>query len=356
MMLRKLLSRMLDAAEGVDVVGTASNGEEALEQIEKLRPDIVTLDIQMPKLDGIGVLRAAPKRFGTDAPAFLVCSSLTKAGSDESLLAMRLGAADFIAKDTAQVSIQNGSFQKDLVAKIRAIVAGHRRRRTSAIQPVAARSVKPEAFVAPDRLRLAVIGSSTGGPPVLETLVSSLPAQTRAGIVIAQHMPAVFTQSLAERLDRVCKVRVKLAEQGERVQPSTVYIGEGGKHVRVRRMGTQLILDVSGEPEHALYKPSVNELFSSAAKAVGSGVLGIVVTGMGDDGRVGAAEIKKSGGVVIAQDETTSVVWGMPRAVTDDGTAVANFDPAGLAASLVCSQQLGGGGSAGGDWASRRSA
>lgn len=319
-LMRKIISQMIASDPAMRVVDTARNGADAVEKALALRPDVITLDVEMPVMDGLAALRKLRAQCPAPQPAILMCSSMTSNGSHESLAALRLGAADVISKDADLV---NGAaaMRDELVAKVRAIAGPTRRQ--PAPKPLTGRPPPP---LAPGT-RLIVIGSSTGGPPVLEQILSRLPADLPAPVVVAQHMPALFTKSLADRLDSHCAVTVVHAEDRQPLHPGTVYIVPGGQHGRIRTAGAGLRLEISGEPAAALYKPSVNELFRSAAEAVGHRAAGVMLTGMGEDGAAGSQVLHAAGGPIIAQSAETCVVYGMPKAVVERGLAVAAASP-----------------------------
>ncbi len=347
--MRKAIARMIESEPGLQVVAQACDGREGVEFVKQHKPDVVTLDIEMPNLDGLSALReivALP-----DRPAVLMCSSLTTEGSRSALDALRLGASDFIAKDASHFSVKIDSIRDELVEKIKAIGAGRVRR-----------SMRPSTAVAPGRpgvvatsatsvrvseADLIAIGSSTGGPPVLERILTALPTSAPA-VVVAQHMPSLFTRSMAERLAGVCKVPVHHAEHRAMVVQGHVYIGEGGKHLRVMRgPGGRACLEISDQPAAAPYKPSVNELLTSVASLFGHRAVGVVLTGMGDDGMLGAQAMRRAGATVLAQDAESSVVYGMPRAVAESGAATASLPPdqiAAVLARLACPRNVGGAG------------
>jgi len=329
--MRKALSRVIEAEPGFELAGTARNGLEGVEKVKALRPDAVTLDIEMPELDGLGALT----RIMSECPTpVLMCSSLTTEGSHAALTALRLGAVDFLAKDPIEVAKGTSGFAEKLVMKLRTLGASR----------VGGKKPKPVEGAATSRMTptfrplqfdVVLIGSSTGGPPVLEEIVAALPADMSAPVVIAQHMPLLFTQAMTERLDRVGKVRVVLGSDGARLEAGVVYVCPGGSHGRVvRGERGELRLEVGSEPKKALYKPSVDELFLSGAKSVGARCLAVVLTGMGDDGLVGGRELKSRGSVLLAQDAETSVVYGMPRAVAVAGLTMASLTPEQVGAAL----------------------
>lgn len=330
--MRRAISSILGADASLTVVDTARDGHDALEKIAKLQPDVVTLDIEMPVMDGIAVLTRL-KSLPPPRPAVLVCSTLTAQGSQMALKAMALGAVDFIEKNPDALGSGDVQARKDLVQKVRAVAP---RIRASALRATPASRPPADFSLAGKSFDAVVIGSSTGGPPVLEAICPAFPASFPAPVVIAQHMPALFTRSMSERLAGICKLKVVHAEQGCTLAPGSLYITVGGRHSRVlRQPGTaRLLLEVSDEPKTALYKPSVNELFHSAA-ALRERALGIMLTGMGDDGSLGAKAMHSSGATILAQSGETCAVYGMPRAVVAAQAATASLSPEDIARAIA---------------------
>ncbi|MDX9911291.1 MAG: chemotaxis-specific protein-glutamate methyltransferase CheB [Phycisphaerales bacterium] len=340
--MRTALSRMLAGEADVEVVATARDGEDALTKIRAHHPDVVMLDIEMPKLSGLDVLRALRTDFpASDRPAVLVCSTLTTQGSHAALDAMRLGAADYITKDVSSFAGGTETLRADVLSKIRAVGGSRHQgatttpaRRGSPHAPATHVSTEIPAFDA-SAFDLLLIGSSTGGPPILETVLCGLPRDLAIPVVVAQHMPALFTKSLSERLDQSCRVRVVHVSSREPLEGGRIHIIEGGKHGHIHRsLAGRLSLEVKPEPFDEVYKPSVNVLFETGAKACGSRCLGVVLTGMGEDGLVGARPLHKAGGTILAQNAATCAVYGMPRAVTEAGLARASLDPEQLARAM----------------------
>lgn len=342
--MRRALRMALEADRLFEVVGVARDGREALEMTQRLDPDVLTLDVEMPSLNGLDTLKELRALRLARRPAVLMCSSLTASGSETALEAMRLGAADVIAKDTAAFGGNAAVFGQELRDKVKAIGQRNAARRGAAPRPdTPARGpaqtrggARPVDVVASlEHIEAVVVGSSTGGPPVLETMISALPASFPWPVLVAQHMPALFTRSLADRLNRLCQAKVQLAHHGDRAEPGVVYVAEGGQHLRVQRGRGGLTLEVSPEPASAFYKPSVDELVASAAATLGARALGVIVTGMGEDGRKGCERLVAAGGRVLSQDEASCVVYGMPRAVAENGLSSATGTPEDLAAALV---------------------
>jgi two-component system, chemotaxis family, protein-glutamate methylesterase/glutaminase len=331
--MRKALTALLASDKSIEVVDTALHGEDALKKIALHKPDVVTLDIEMPVMDGLTCLskiRLMPE----PRPAVLVCSTLTVAGSQHALKALRLGATDVICKEPDQIGAGNERTRTDIIARVKAIAPGAR---AASLKPANA-TAKPAAREwqsAGKTFDCVVIGSSTGGPPVLESILVALPAEMPMPIVVAQHMPGLFTKSMSERLNEVCKIRVMHAENDCLLEAGTAYITQGGKHARVHKMSAgKYRLEVSGKPETALYKPSVNELFASAASGREK-VLAVQLTGMGDDGAIGGKQLFHAGGTILAQLGETCAVYGMPKAIVEHGLAAAALTPKEIAEALA---------------------
>ncbi|MEQ9460968.1 MAG: chemotaxis response regulator protein-glutamate methylesterase [Phycisphaeraceae bacterium] len=344
--MRRAIAGMIEKDPDLEVIGTGKNGVEAIELAKSLKPDVMTLDIEMPEMDGLTALRVIMRECPTRV---LMCSSLTTGGSIESLRALRIGAVDIIAKDHSTFSTKMGEMQDDLLARLKAI--GRSRGHYIASPPAGATTGKPNPKAAPtpqavntslkrvNDVSIVCIGSSTGGPPVLESIIEGLPENFPFPVVIAQHMPGIFTESMTKRLASSSKVSVIHGEPGTPITPGTVMILHGGDHHRiVGRPGSARIEHVDDDTQ--VYKPSVNILLESAAKVYGSHALGVVLTGIGRDGAEGAKKITAAGGTILAQDEATSVVYGMPKAVVEDGTAKAALPPDSLLNVLLESAQL----------------
>jgi len=336
--MRKAISTMLAKDPEIDVVATARDGEEGLELIRKHNPDVVTLDIEMPRMDGLTALRHIMMEM--PRPVLMV-SSLTNEGAEATLKALELGAVDFIPKQLSKVSLDIVKIEANLIAKVKVVASRrlvHSRPRSAGIvtRPATPASVpafgRPEARAASAgaagpakspggvaRRDVVVIGVSTGGPPAVQKVLSALPADFPASIVIAQHMPAAFTGPFAKRLDGLCQISVKEAEPGDRLKSGCAFIAPGGKHLLLKQMVSRVDLEISTEPASALYKPSANVLITSAAEAVGRRALGVILTGMGNDGMEGVRVLKQKGGRALAQSDATCVVYGMPKAIVDAG-------------------------------------
>ncbi|MFK7884231.1 MAG: chemotaxis-specific protein-glutamate methyltransferase CheB [Phycisphaerales bacterium] len=345
--MRKVITQMIDETPGLEVVGFARNGVEGVKLAEELNPDLITLDIEMPELDGLGALRQIRIKCRKNNPAVLMCSSLTTDGSTEAFKALRLGAADVIAKDPATVGKRDEGFRKELISKLKAI-AGERRRATSASSPSTLKiGGKPDTPKPPapskspadldlDNIDAVVIGSSTGGPPVLEDILGGMPAGLRVPVFVAQHMPPLFTKTLSQRLDQHCICNVKLISERTAITEPGVYVAEGGRHMHITRHPATLArAEMRDEPEEAVYRPSVDVLFSTASRVFGKRTLAIQLTGMGEDGAKGAQDIRTAGGRVITQSAETCVVYGMPKAVVESGNSDAQLTPTQITGILA---------------------
>ncbi|HMG20784.1 MAG TPA: chemotaxis-specific protein-glutamate methyltransferase CheB [Kofleriaceae bacterium] len=304
---RTVLSRVLRASGAIDVVATARDGRDALERIESLDPDVVTLDLTMPELDGIAVLRALG---GRPRPRVLVVS-ISSIETERGVEALALGAIDVITKPTALASDRLHELGDELVAKVLAMARPPAAARTArAMQP------QPEALRA--RAQLIMVGTSTGGPQALTMLIAALPAALAAPVAVVLHIPIGYTHALAARLDKLTPLRVVQAADGLELVPGLVALARAGMHLHVERDGTVLRARLAALPFQS-FIPSVNELFRSGSAAVGAGALGVVLTGMGDDGLAGARAIAAAGGSLITEAASSCVVYGMPRCVYEAG-------------------------------------
>lgn len=330
---RVTISRMIDADPDLEVVGTAVNGEEAIRLAVDRKPDVLTLDLEMPGLDGYAVLRwLAANR---PIPAIVVSS---RHGRDDVFRALDLGALDFVLKPQAHASTEYSRLEAILPAKVRAVAGASRKRppRPDRAVPIAV----PDGPTA----GLVVIGASTGGPAALTTLFASLPP-LEAAIVVAQHMPSGFTGLFAERLARIAHFPVAEAHDGQAMQAGRAYLAPGGHHLELVGDFPRLRARVAPRGAGDLYSPSVDRLFRSAAAVAGPRALGIVLTGMGSDGREGVLEIRRSGGRTLAESEESAVVFGMPREAVLSG-AVDEVRPlADLPGAIVRALADGNGGS-----------
>ena len=340
---RRRVSEILSADPNIQVVGTATNGREAIDQALALKPDVITMDYEMPMMDGITAVRHIMQRCPTPV---LMFSSLTHEGARVTLDALDAGAVDFLPKNFEDISRNPDKVKQLLCEKIHTLSRSNRRASAysapapvaapiaapapapssigsysssaparAAPAPIASRAPAPApSSPAPKRkgYKLVAIGTSTGGPVALQRVLTQLPANFPAPIVLVQHMPAAFTKAFAERLDKLCRIHVKEAEDGDILRPGLALLAPGGKQMMIDGRGAVKILP--GD-ERLNYKPCVDITFGSAAKSYGDKVLAVVLTGMGADGREGARLLKQGGSTIWAQDEASCVIYGMPMAI-----------------------------------------
>jgi len=334
--MRKSLSIMLESDPQIKVIATARDGKEAIEKIRELQPDLVTMDIEMPGMDGLTALGIIMKEM--PLPVLMV-SSLTTDGAKATLDALNLGAVDFIPKELSFVSLDIVKIKEELVQKVKQIVQSRSlqfrlQRIRSTFQGAKgaaaslARSPATSTAAVPRSswpirkdLRAVVLGISTGGPFALLQTLPKLPKDFPLGIAVVQHMPPRFTKSMAERLDGLSQIHVKEAEEGDVLAPGVALIAPGGEHLTFRSGGGKMIAQISAEPSDTLYRPCADVMMLSALTACHGPLLGVIMTGMGKDGLEGLKRIKEKGGVVVAQNEETCVVYGMPKAAVDEGIA-----------------------------------
>lgn len=328
--MRKLIQDFLSEEISIDVIGTARNGKDALKKITELKPHVVTMDVEMPILNGLEALQLIMKEHPIPV---VMLSSTTQKGAETTLLAMQYGAVDFIAKPSGAISLDLHKIKDELIQKVvSASKANIKQLTRDATLPKIATPqtanyskielTKPlnrytfEKSIASTEKKLVCIGTSTGGPRALQQVITKLPGDIKAPIFVVQHMPAGFTKSLANRLNSLSEVTVKEAEDGEMVQNGVVYIAPGGFHLRVREIGTVLKIQLDQTtPPRSGHRPSVDEMFESISLIKDYTKISVIMTGMGSDGSKGLIELKKHGAVVaIAESEETSIVYGMPKA------------------------------------------
>ena len=333
--MRKSLQKMLEEAPDLRVVATARDGIDALEKIEEFKPDLVTLDIEMPRMDGLTCLK---KIMANHPMPVLMVSSLTQEGAQSTLDALSLGALDFIPKENGFASLSIMQIQHDLQEKVRRLAASPRFHKKgpgapqSAPSPTAATPAPAKPAMPPKaplptgttlgaspQAELLLIGSSTGGPKALQDILPTIPASLPVPCLIVQHMPSTFTKPFADRLNGLCQVHVKEAEQGEPLKPGTVYIAPGGIHMTYGARSPKGCIELSPEPVASLHRPSVDVLFLSVAELFRGQVLAGILTGMGSDGAKGMEQLKKRGAHTLAESEESCVVYGMPRAAVERG-------------------------------------
>ncbi len=314
---RRTIVKMLESLPNVEVIGYACDGQEGLRKVIELQPDLITLDLEMPRMDGFTLLRIVMQKQPT--PIIVVSS---RSDDDDVFKALELGAVEFVPKPSSRVSPVLMDIRDELLAKVREVTSANLKNvmahtSSAAMQRDRApkRSVRARAMTdaARQNFRMVAIGSSTGGPPALQNIFSAIQDEIPVAFAVAQHMPPDFTRAFAERLNRFSALRIREAEDGDVVRPGDVLIAPGGKNLEFFPKGGDIIAKVSEPKGHQRYLPSVDTLFSSAAAVFGSRLLGVVLTGMGNDGAMGVHAIKNDGGTVFAEAEESCVVFGMPK-------------------------------------------
>lgn len=340
---RKIVRAALEGIPDVEVIGVAHNGKTALERIVELKPDLLTLDIEMPELDGLGVLRGiTEQKLPVGA---IMCSSLTSRGAAVTTEALRLGAFDFVLKPVSE-SPENGllRLKQDLTPKVNAFATASRVKRSLGSTLAVTDRTSSTPVVMPPLINstgrplrpdVVVIGVSTGGPAALSHVIPQLPADLAVPVLIVQHMPPLFTKSLADDLRRTSKLTVTEAADGDVIKPGQVWIAPGGKQMKVEYGGSGLVIRVTDDAPERNCKPSVDYLFRSVANCYGGKVLGVIMTGMGDDGTEGCKQLRRVGASIIAQNEATCVVYGMPRNIVENGLATATCPLDQIAPNIV---------------------
>ena len=319
--MRNALTKMLSSDPEITVVGTAWNGLDAIEKVAELKPDLVTMDIEMPRMDGIEALR---RIMATNPVPVIMVSSLTTEGARSTLDALDLGAVDFVPKNLSDLSVNIVKVREILIEKVKQIgTAGPGRRRPSRPVPAPAASAPVRSIYRTDRrIGVVAIATSTGGPKALQDVIPKLPKDFSVPVIVVQHMPPAFTGPFAQRLNEISGLTVKEAEEGEPLRPGVVFVAPGRGHLSVRRMRVgECVVVVSENRPDLIYRPSADVMMSSVAELYPGRALGVILTGMGNDGEKGMRAIKSSGGRTLAQDEATCVVYGMSRAVVEAGLA-----------------------------------
>ena len=321
--MRNALSSMLGTDPEIQVIGIARDGIEAIEKVQSLKPDIVTMDVEMPRLDGIAALRQI---MGKCPVPVIMVSSLTTDDAKVTLDALDLGAADFIPKNLSNLSIDIVKIREVLISKVKQIARKGMPKRYWRPVPIQKKEERP--FVMPARttgerrVSVVAIGSSTGGPKALQEIIPKLPKEFPVPVLISQHMPASFTGAFAQRLNELSQVTVKEAEEGDVLKAGVVLIAPGRGHMRVqRRRSLETVVSISDSSEEFIYRPSVDALMFSVSECFPGRALGVILTGMGNDGVKGMTSMKQTGARIFAQNEETCVVYGMPKAVVDAGIA-----------------------------------
>jgi two-component system chemotaxis response regulator CheB len=313
--MRTALTRMIESDPDLRVSGTAQSGQEALDKIASLHPDVVTLDVEMPGLNGLRTLAKIMQDF--PLPVIMV-SSLTQEGAETTLDALSIGAFDYLPKQQSYASLNIVNIQADLIAKIKAAAESGRRRSAPRLaEPVASAPVIDTNTAA---ARIVAIGTSTGGPKALQEILPLLPADLPVGVLIVQHMPKGFTGPFARRLDTICKVSVREATHDALIEPGVVYIAPAGQHITVAlRTSSKVAIRIADSPSRTLHTPSVDVMMLSVAEVYRSLAMGVIMTGMGADGVEGMRAIAREGGLTVGQDEASCSVYGMPRSCAELG-------------------------------------
>lgn len=310
-LIRKVITDILSKNSEIEVVGTAKDGREAIEKAEELQPDVITLDVEMPVMDGLSALKILRQRM--PRVKVIMFSSLTQEGAKATIEALSLGAYDFVPKPSTRSFLESiKKIESDLLPKIKSVIP------LKEIKPI----LKAKSSILENKkgaFKICGIGVSTGGPQTLMQIFPKLPKDFPVPILIVQHMPPIFTQHLAERLNSISTLEVKEAEQGELVRDGVVYIAPGDYHMEVKKEGTKVKIFLHQGPLRNYCRPSVDELFESLAEVYNGYALGLILTGMGYDGKEGSQKIKEKGGIILAQDAQSSVVFGMPKVVIEAG-------------------------------------
>ena len=321
--MRKVIGDIIDSDPGLEVIGKARDGNDAIKKIKELKPDVVTMDIEMPNLDGLSAL---DKIMRENPVPIIMLSSLTKAGTEQTVKALSLGAVDFIAKPSGQISLDIDKVKDEIIRKVK-MAAGTKKnlpnlnniRQFSENKTTKGGKLSREAKTVN---KLIVIGTYTGGPKALHQVIPSLPDTIEAAILIVQHMPPGFTKSLAERLDSISNIQVKEAENNELIVPGCAYVAPGDYHLTVKpnvSANKQLFIALNQLPPYGGHRPSVDVMFNSVVDNFWGKTLGVVMTGMGRDGAEGIERIKDKGGLTIAEHQSSCIVYGMPRAAVETG-------------------------------------
>lgn len=313
--MRKVLSDLFNAEADFTVLDTARNGQEAIDKVKKIKPDLITMDVEMPIMDGIKALEIIMREM--PLPVVMV-SSLTRTGAEATIRALELGAVDFIAKTAGPISTISG-IQTELLEKCRAAVKANFsqlvKANTNPMPPIL-RSSPISASIRGDE-RIVAIGTSTGGPRALQEVLTRLPGNLPCGVVIVQHMPPGFTKSLADRLNSLCALMVKEAENNDLVKPGLVLIAPGDFHMNLQQTASGIIVKLNQTPPIGGHRPAVDPMFETVAQIYGRKAVGVILTGMGHDGAKGMQQIKQRNGYTIAEDQSTAVVFGMPKSAIE---------------------------------------
>lgn len=338
--MRKVLSDIINENDNFEVIGTARNGQEALQRIKDVNPDVVTMDIEMPIMDGLTALKIIMKEIPVPV---LMLSGLTKEGADATIKALDLGAVDFIPKPGNIFKVNVDEMKDEIYKKINIAAKVKLKTKQQAMQQIVSsinddkveiprvrKKISPQKVISKSSsidkgkrsskiTKLVAIGTSTGGPRALQNVISDLPKDMDSPVVVVQHMPPSFTKSLAERLDSISNLRVKEAEDNDVLENGCVYIAPGGRHIKLEKKSNVYRIKLDDGPKVSGHKPSVDVMFSSVSEINELKICGVILTGMGSDGANGLCDLKKKQGYIIAQDEASCVVFGMPKSAINKG-------------------------------------
>ena len=309
--MRRMIAQIVEESGEFEVAGTARNGHDSLRQIETLNPDIVTLDVDMPELDGLGALESIMRY--SPRPVVMLSAGTTRGGQAATLRALELGAVDFVLKPSGAISLDVGRVAARLIDALRAAASAN----LAPLRPTpihVPRTDSPDSLALSPATNVVAIAASTGGPRALTTVLTKLPRSLPAAVLVVQHMPAGFTKSFAQRLDAACGMRVDQAEQGDLLTHGRVYVAPGGRHLLVRESGAGPVVELDDSPSRWGVRPAADLLFESVAAVFGPSAVAVVLTGMGRDGAEGTRLIRAAGGRAVIQDRGTSTIYGMPQA------------------------------------------
>ena len=312
-LMRQMLTTMLNSDPDIDVVGTASDPIVARRKIKELQPDVVTLDIEMPNMDGLAFLE---KIMALRPMPVVMVSSLTQMGAEATIRALEIGAVDFVSKPTEDLVTNFSALSTEICVKVKMAAKIKVAARRSAPRPAIDHLPSGRRFETTERI--VAIGASTGGVEALRHIISTLPADAPA-ILITQHMPPKYTASFARRLNDISSVTIYEARDGQRVLPGHVYMAPGGRHLELCRSGANYVCRLQDEAPLSGHRPSVDVLFNSVAQAAGANAMGIILTGMGRDGASGLLSMRRAGALTVGQDEASSIVYGMPKVAFETG-------------------------------------
>lgn len=332
--MRKLLTDLFAGETDFTVVDTARNGKDAIDKVKRFKPDLITMDVEMPVMDGIKALELIMKEAPT--PVVMI-SSLTQAGAVATLRALEIGAVDFVAKTAGPIS-NITAIRTEILTKCRAAVRANVLQLATGRATAGALPAMPKMHSQPGLAldeRIVAIGTSTGGPRALQEIITKIPGNIPCGIVIVQHMPPGFTKSLAERLDSLSSVTVKEAEHNDVIRPGYVFIAPGDYHMLIEREGGKTVIKLNQNSPIGGHRPAVDPLMESVARTYGSKAIGVILTGMGRDGAKGIEAIKRQNGYTIAEDQSTAVVYGMPKAAIELGVVDKIVPITGVTAEIL---------------------